>query len=97
MKSTTAAFPPKESHRLTAETTILGIFELFVRTTHDDFNDTPSMRPNVPGDNRTDNLSNTILTRIDEFMRVINQHGVNLLRDTPKHFSQELSVSALFI
>jgi hypothetical protein len=55
------------------------------------------MRPNVPGDNRTDNLSNTILNRIDEFMEVINQHGANLLQDVPKHFSQELSVSALFI
>jgi hypothetical protein len=97
MKSTIAAFPPKESHHLTAESTILSIFELFVRTTYGDFNDTSSMRPNVPGDNRTDNLSNTILNRIDEFMEVINQHGANLLQDVPKHFSQELSVSALFI
>jgi hypothetical protein len=97
MKSTAAAFPPKESYHLTAESTILCIFELFVRTTYDDFNDTSSMRPNVPGDNRIDCLSNTILNRIDEFMRFINQHGANLLRDIPKKFSQELSVSALFI
>ena len=97
MKSATAAFPPKESHHLTAESTILCIFELFVRTTYDDFNDTSSMRPNVPDDNRTDSLSNTILNRIDEFMRIINQHGTNLLRDIPKHFPQELSVSTLFI
>ena len=97
MKSTAAAFPPKESHHLTAESTILCLFELFVRTTYDDFNDTSSMRSNIPADNRTDNLSNTILNRIDEFMRVINQHGANRLRDIPKHFSQELSVSALFI
>lgn len=55
------------------------------------------MLPNVPVDNRTDSLSNTILNRIDEFMRVINQHGANLLRETLKHFSLELSVSALFI
>ena len=30
-----------------AESTILCIFELFVRTTYDDFNDTSSMRPSV--------------------------------------------------
>lgn len=80
-----------------AEGTILGIFELFVRSTYDDYIDTSSMRPNMPSDSRTDTLSNTILNRIDEFMRVINQHGANLLRDIPKHFSQELSVSAPFI
>ena len=97
MKSTTAAFPPKESHHLTAESTILYIFELFVRTTYDDFNDTPTIRPNVPGDNRTDSLSSTILNRVDELMSVINQHGENLLRNIPKHFSQELSVSASFV
>lgn len=97
MKSPTAAFPPKDSQHLTAESTILCIFELFVRTTYDDFNETSSMRPNVPDDNRIDSLSNTILNRIDEFMRFINQHGTNLLRDIPKKFSQELSVSALFI
>jgi hypothetical protein len=97
MKSTTAAFPPKESHHLTPESTVLCVLELFVRTTYDDFNDTSSIRPDVPDDNRTDSLSNTIINRIDEFMRVINQHGTNLLRDTPKHFSQGLSVSALFI
>jgi len=97
MKSTTAAFPPKESYHLTAESTILCIFELFVRTTYDDFNDTSSMHPNVPDDNRTHSISDTILNRIDEFISAINQHGANLLRDIPKHFSQELSVSALFI
>ena len=97
MKSTTAAFPPKESYHLTAESTILCIFELFVRTTYNDFNDASPMRPNVPDDNRADSLSNTILNRIDEFMRVINQHGAKLLRDIPKQFSQELSVSVLFI
>lgn len=79
-----------------AEGTILGIFELFVRSTYDDCIDTSSMRPNIPSDSRTDTLSNTILNRIDEFMRVVNQHGANLLRDVPKHFSQELSVRALF-
>jgi hypothetical protein len=97
MKSTTTAFPPKELHHLTAESTILCIFELFVRTTYDDFNDTSSLRPNVPDDNRIDSLSNTILNRIDEFMKVIHQHGANLLQDIPKHFSQELRVSALLI
>jgi len=94
MKSTTAAFPPKESHHLTAESTNLLIFELFVRTTYDS-NNMSSIRPNVPDDNRTTSLSDTILNRVDELMRVINQHGANLLRDAPKHFSQELSVSAL--
>jgi hypothetical protein len=97
MKSTTAAFPPKESYHLTAERTILYIFELFVRTTSDGFNDMSSMRPNLSDDNRTDSLSNTILNRIDGFMRIIYQHGANLLRDIPNHFSQELSVSALFM
>lgn len=52
------------------------------------------MRLDVPVD-RKNSLSDTILNRIDELMRVINQHGTNLLRDAPKHFSQELSVSAL--
>lgn len=97
MKSTTSAFSPKESPHFTAESMILRIFELFVRTTCDDFNDPSSIRPNVLDDNRTDSLSNTILDRLDEFIRAINQHGANLLRDIPKHFSQELSVSALFI
>jgi len=97
MKSTIAAFPPKESHRLMAESTILRIFELFVRTTYDDFNDTSSMRPNASDDNRTDSLSNMILNRVHEFMRIIHRHGADLLRDIPKHFSQDLSVSALLI
>jgi hypothetical protein len=97
MKSTTAAFPPKESYHLTAESTILCIFELFVRTTNDDFNDASSVRPNVPDDNRIDSLSNTIRNRIDEFTKVIHQHGANLFQDIPNHFSQELPVSSLFI
>lgn len=96
MKSRTSAFPPKESRHLTVESMILRIFELFVRITYDDFNDTSSIRPNVLDDNRNDSLSNTILNRIDEFTRVINQHGANLLRDIPKHFSRELSVSVFF-
>ena len=99
MKSTTpAAFPPKESQHLTPKSTVLSIFELFVRTTYG-FNDTSSghMRPNVLDDNRIDSLSNTILNRIDEFMKVIHQHGANILQDLPKLFSQDLPVSALFI
>ena len=97
MKSTSAAFPLKESHHLTAETSVLRIFELFVRTTYDDFNDTSSTRPKLRDDNRIDDLSDTILNRIDGLIRLINQHGVNILRDTPKHFSQEFSVGAPFI
>ena len=97
MKSTTAAFSSKESYHLTAESTILRIFELFVRTTYDDLNDTSSMRSNVPDDNRIDSLSNTILNRMDEFIRVVHEHGADLIQDIPKHFSQESSVSALVI
>jgi hypothetical protein len=97
MKSTTATFPVKESHHLIAESTILRIYELFVRTTYDDSEETSSMRANVPDDNRTDSPSSTILDRIDEFTRAINQRGVNLLRDIPNHFSQELSVRTRFI
>jgi len=97
MKSTTATFPVKESHHHMAEITILRIYELFVRTTYDDSDETSSMRPNVPDDNRTDSPSSTILDRIDEFTRAINQRGTNLLRDVPNHFSQELSVRTRFI
>ena len=51
----------------------------------------------APDDNSTDSPSDAILNHIDEFTRTTKQHGTNLLRDTPKHFAQELSVRALFI
>jgi hypothetical protein len=94
---TCSAFSLKGPHRLTAQTTILRIYELFVRTTYDDFEETSSMRFDVPDDSRIDNPSNTILDRIDEFTGATKQHGTNLFRDTPKHFTQELSVSTLFV
>jgi len=97
MKSTTAEFPSKDSHHLAAQSTILRIYELFVRTTYDDFEDTSSMLPSVPDDNTTDSPSNAILNHIDEFTRATKQHGTNLLQDTPTHFTQELSVRTLFI
>jgi hypothetical protein len=97
MKSTNAAFSSKESYHLTAQSTILRIYELFVRTTYDGFEETSSIHPNVRDDNRTDGPSNAILNHIYEFTRATKQHGTNLLRDTPKHFTQELSVSGLFV
>ena len=97
MKSTTAAFLSKESHHLTAQITILRIYELFLRTIYDGFEDTSLMLLSVPDDNSTDSPSDAILNHIDEFTRTTKQHGTNLLRDTPKHFAQELSVRALFI
>ncbi len=96
MKLRTPAFLPSKPQHLMAESTILRIYELFVRTRYNNF-ETSSMRPDLPDDNRTDSLSNTILNRIDEFTKTITQHGTSLLRDTPKHFSQELSVRALLI
>lgn len=97
MKSTSAAFPPKEPRHLTAQRTILRIYELFVRTTYDDFEETSSMRLDVRDDNKTDSPSNTILDRIDELARATKQQGTNLLRDATKHLTQELSVRVLFI
>ena len=97
MKSTTAALSSKEPHHLAAQRTILRIYELFVRTTYDDFEETSSMRLDVPDDKRTDSSSNVILNHIDEFTRATKQHGTNLLRDIPKHFTQDLSVRVLFI
>jgi hypothetical protein len=94
---TSAAFLPKETHHLMAQRTVLRIYELFVRTTYDDFEETSSMGLDVPDNNRTDNPSNTILERIDEFTGAIKQHGMNLLRDTPKHSTQELPVSTLLV
>src|ERR1700760_3490220 len=96
MKSTNTAFSSKESYHLTAQSTILRIYELFVRTTYDDFEETSSMRADVRDDNRTDGPPNAILNHIDEFTRATKQHGMDLLRDTSKHFTQELSVRALF-
>ena len=90
---TSDAFLPKEPSHCAAQSTVLRIYELFVMTTYDNFEDTSSMRLDVPDNNRTDNPSNTILDRIDEFTGATKQHGMNLFRDTPKHFTQELSVS----
>lgn len=95
MKSTTSALPFTESDQVTAQSTILRIYELFVRTTYDDFEEMHSLRLNVQDNTRTDAQSNPILTCMDEFTRAANQHGVKILRDTPKHFTQELSVRVL--
>jgi hypothetical protein len=98
MKSTTAAFLFKEPHHLTAQSTILRIYELFVRTIYHGFEDTPSMLLSVPDDNtKTSDASDAILNHIDEFTRATKQHGANLIRDTPRHFTQELSVGAVYV
>jgi hypothetical protein len=100
MKSSTAALPFTESDRLdrlTAQGTILNMYELFVRTIYDDLENTTSMRLDMGSDNNTDNPSHAILTAMDEFINAINQYGANLLRDTPRHLTQEFSVRTLSI
>jgi len=94
MKSTTPVLSSVESDHLAALGSILRIYELFVRTTCDDFEPASSLHHNVQDDSRTDSPSRTIFTCIDEFTEATKQHGANLLRDPPKHFTQGLSVSA---
>lgn len=96
IKSTTPALSSIEADHLAALGSILRTYELFVRTTCDDFEPASSLHHDMQDDNRTDSPSRTILTCVDEFTRATKQHGANLLRDPPKHFTQGLSVSALF-
>lgn len=97
MKSITPVFPSTESDHHKAQGTILRIYELFVRTTYDDFEGDSSSHFNTQDDNRTDGPSRAILASIDEFTGATKKHGANLLGDSPKYFTQESSVRALFI
>jgi len=97
MKSTTTALPFIDSDQSTAQGTILRIYELFVRTTYHDFGEPSSLHFIKRDDNKTDNSSHAILTCVDDFTKVTSQHGANLLRETPKRFTQDLSVGAFLI
>lgn len=96
MKSTTLAYQSTESDRLRASSTVLRIYELFVRTTYNDFEEAPSSHLSSCDDNKTDGPSRAILTHMDLFARATKRHGANLLGDSSKHFTQELAVRALF-
>ncbi|KAI9508874.1 midasin nuclear AAA ATPase [Russula earlei] len=92
MKSMTAALPLSESDYLVAQNTMLRIYELFVRTTCRDF-ETSSLLSNGSEDSSTGDPSHTILTCIEAFTTVTGLHGADLLRETPKYFTRELSQS----
>ncbi|KAH9969750.1 P-loop containing nucleoside triphosphate hydrolase protein [Russula dissimulans] len=97
MKSTTAALPSTESVHPTAQSTILRIYELFVRTTYHHFEEPSSLHFNARDDSRTDNPSHAVLTRVDEFTKITSQHGANLLREAPKGFTRDLSAEIQLI
>jgi hypothetical protein len=97
MKSITAMPSFTESDRLTAQSTILRIYELFVRTTYDDLWEPSLLHLNERDDNKTDGLSREILTYLDEFTRTVNEHGANILRGTSRHFTQDVLVRTLFL
>jgi hypothetical protein len=96
MKSTIGTSLLTDSGHFTVQSTILRIYELFVRTTCDDFWEPSLLDLNAQDDNKTDGLSREIFIYLDEFMRTINEHGANLLRETSGHFTQELLVRMLF-
>ena len=95
MKSTIGTSLFTDSGHLTVQGTILRIYELFVRTTCDDFWEPPLLHLNARDDNKTDGLSCQILIHLDEFTRTINEHGANLLRESSGHFTQDLLVRIL--
>jgi len=96
MKLTALAYQSTEPDHLRASGTILRLYELSVRTTYNDCEEASSPHPNSCDDNKTDGPSRANLTYMDLFARAVKQHGENLLGDTPKHFTQELAVRALF-
>jgi hypothetical protein len=92
MKSTTALPSFTESDHFTTKSTILRIYELFVRTTYEG----PSL--NVRDDNKTDGLSREVLTYLDDFTRAVKEHGAKILilRETSRHFTKHELVRTFF-
>ncbi|KAI0304301.1 hypothetical protein B0F90DRAFT_1235505 [Multifurca ochricompacta] len=92
MKSATAPLSLTESHDITAQSTILRMYEMFVMTTCDDFGESSSPRLSMRNDRTAEDLSHVILTYTDGLATTINEHGVKLLQRTSKHLTREFSV-----
>ena len=92
MKSTTPMPLFTESDHLIAQTTILRIYELFVRTTYYDILEPSVLDPNARDDNKMDSPSREVLTYLDDFNKTVNEHGASILRETPRHFTQDVLV-----
>jgi hypothetical protein len=91
MKSATA--PPSFTESdFPTKSTILRIYELFVRTTYEE------RSLNARDDTKTDGLSREVLTYLDDFTRTINEHAAKILilRETSSHFTKYELVRTLF-
>jgi hypothetical protein len=84
-----------ESDHLTAQTTILRIYEVFVRTTYYDIWEPSLLDLNARDDTKMDSPSREVLTYLEEFTKTINEHGANIPREISKHFAQDILVRML--